>query len=171
MLSLIVSLSSPDCRNNGKVQDFYHPGLFISNKWSCCDHRSKHSYGCTRSFIQEEPQVNFLPPPSGASAPIGVNSNGSNYPISRKPLPPTPIDNGGPINISKHSRGGYGAGHHFSPPPPAHQMLQMSVSNQHHQKGNHHISSYSHHNLPGMNELPPPPVPVRRLDINNALFN
>lgn len=150
------------CRNNGKVQDFYHPGLFISNKWSCCDHRSKHSYGCTRSFIQEESQVNFSLPPSGASAPIGVNSNGSNYPISRKPLPPTPIDNGGLINSSKHTRGGYGVGLHFSPPPPAHQMLQMSVSNQHHQKGNHHISSYSHHNPSGMNELPPPPVPKQR---------
>ena len=33
------------------LQDHYHPGTFTNNRWSCCEHRSKHSQGCKETFI------------------------------------------------------------------------------------------------------------------------
>ena len=33
------------------LQSHYHPGTFSNNRWSCCEHRSKHSHGCKETFI------------------------------------------------------------------------------------------------------------------------
>lgn len=151
-----------DCRNNGKIQEFYHPGLFVNSKWTCCDHKSKHSYGCTRSFISiEQSDTNVMPPMGGSAVGGG----------SRKPLPPTPMDNvqhsnnfSGP-NMGMGGGGGMGrAPNHVGGgggPPKNSQYFGHVPENL--KKGNNHISSYSHHN-PGM-EPSQPPAPVSRLII------
>ncbi len=87
------------------------------------------------------------------NAPI-VGGGGSAF--SRKPLPPTPMD-----NIPPNPRVGGGTNH-----APQHWPNQTAapnysghhgvVSNEHHRKANPHISSYTQHNPPG-NE---PSVPV-----------
>ena len=128
-----------DCRSNGKLQEFFHPGLFVNSKWSCCDHRSKHSYGCTRSFVSLEAQSLSNPPTTSVSA------------FSRKPLPPTPLDNGG------HNMGGAEM-NNTKYPPVKHQYDQGTVSNEHIRRGNPHIQSYTHHSPGGMDPQPPLPV-------------
>ena len=71
-----------DCKENVLLQDRYHPGLFISSKWSCCDHRSKHSQGCAESFATlVQPQRLSVSPPGVGRGPPG-----------RGPLPPTPME-------------------------------------------------------------------------------
>ena len=95
MLFLIL-----DCRTNGKLQEYFHPGLFTNGKWSCCDHRSKHSYGCTPAFIKDDPHFNSSPV-GGAAAPLSVSPTRGGGPNQRKPLPPTPQDtNGGHLGFS-----------------------------------------------------------------------
>lgn len=84
-----------DCRENAVLQGVYHPGLFVNSKWSCCDHRSKHSQGCTPSFCgshQDHAATNHVSP---------VKSSG----VARGPLPPTPSDD-------------------VAPTPPPHRYLQ-----------------------------------------------
>ena len=69
-----------DCRENVVLQDRFHPGLFNSGKWSCCEHRSKHSQGCKDSFVTQPPAHASQPARSGA--------------VARGPLPPTPFQQG-----------------------------------------------------------------------------
>ncbi|XP_065886239.1 tyrosine-protein kinase TXK-like isoform X2 [Dysidea avara] len=33
------------------LQEHFHPGTFTNNRWSCCEHRSKHSQGCKETFV------------------------------------------------------------------------------------------------------------------------
>lgn len=111
-----------DCRTNGKLQEYFHPGLFTNGKWSCCDHRSKHSYGCTPAFIKDDPHFNSSPV-GGAVAPLSVSPTRGGGPNQRKPLPPTPQDtNGGHLGFSisggppSHGLGyGPGYGHGYGP--------------------------------------------------------
>lgn len=148
-----------DCRNNGKIQEFYHPGLFVNSKWTCCDHKSKHSYGCTRSFVSIENQIPDanVPPPMGGG-----------IPANRKPLPPTPMDNiqhttpnnfGGSGPNMGMGGGGMGVGSNHAGGPKNSQYFGHVPDNL--KKGNNHISSYSHHN-PGMepSSIQQPPAPV-----------
>ena len=61
-MCLFVCLCA-DCRENVMLQGVYHPGLFTNGKWSCCDHRSKHSQGCCPSFCGSLHQENNSPSP------------------------------------------------------------------------------------------------------------
>ena len=47
----------------------YHPGPFANGKWSCCDHKSKHSQGCQPAFhvLQQQAPVAILPRGAGRS--------------------------------------------------------------------------------------------------------
>ena len=79
-----------DCRENVLLQSVYHPGLFVNSKWSCCDHRSKHSQGCTPSFCG----------PHGVSLSHNISNVSTSKPsasITRAPLPPTPADTLAPL--------------------------------------------------------------------------
>ena len=93
-----------DCRSNGKLQEFFHPGLFVNGKWSCCDHRSKHSTGCSPAFIKDDHQFTA----SGA-APFSTSPTRGSGNIQHKALPPIPQDNGG-FNGSGPGYGGQGYG-------------------------------------------------------------
>ena len=64
-----LALIRQQCKNNNNLQDMYHPGPFANGKWSCCDHKSKHSQGCQRAFhtLQEELPVSILPRGAGRS--------------------------------------------------------------------------------------------------------
>lgn len=72
-----IGLLRQYCRENVVLQDRFHPGLFNSGKWSCCEHRSKHSQGCKDSFVTQPPAHASQPARSGA--------------VARGPLPPTPF--------------------------------------------------------------------------------
>ena len=100
---LISTFSLSDCRSNGKLQDFYHPGLFVNSKWSCCDHKSKHSTGCSPAFIKDEHQF------SQGAASFGSSPTRGSGNIQHKALPPIPPDAGG-FNGSGpgYGRQGYG---------------------------------------------------------------
>ena len=142
-----------DCRENGRIQDFYHPGLFSSGKWSCCDHKSKHSYGCQPSFLRNEPtsssSSSFSPPVSPTRL-VGGGGAGA----YRGPLPPTP-------HVA--SSEGYGGSYDHQPPSASYQQQHTS----------HNVSSYQHTNPQldtrggvssqsshAVAEAPPPPAPV-----------
>lgn len=171
-----------DCRSNGKLQEFFHPGLFVNNKWSCCDHRSKHSYGCSPAFVKDELQFSSSPPASMGAGPLSTSPTRGGGAIQRKPLPPTPQDNGGPAQFGHstsqemhHHGGGGGYGGNFPPGGgpttsgsygqqnhfnQSYSSQQMTVSTTQHQRG-HGVMSYQHHNPPGLtNEAPPPSVSV-----------
>lgn len=114
-----VCVCGVDCRENVLLQGVYHPGLFVTGKWSCCDHRSKYSQGCTASFCgnhQEAatPTTNHLSPSKTSAG------------IARGPLPPTPAD---------------GAVH--APLPPPH----SSRYHESHGPNPNTIQSYEHHDL------------------------
>ena len=162
------SLFSPhallDCRDNASLQDQYHPGVFTNSKWSCCDHKSKHSTGCqpTTNFCQQPP--NSIPPlvtsqpPSSLSGRLGGGGGGGGGRAHRGPLPPTPIDELSPSSSNQlqppSSRESYFQNHR-GPRPNA------PYSYEHHspQEG----PSVGHRS--GRNPSPdpaPPPVPVSR---------
>lgn len=150
-------LPASDCRENGRIQDFYHPGLFNSGKWSCCDHKSRHSYGCQPSFLRNEPtssssSSSFSPPMSPTRL---VGGGAGPY---RGPLPPTPQSEPAAPPSDSYSSSQY---------PPA-----AAVSSYQQQRSSHNVSSYQHTNpqldprgLPSQSshaaaEAPPPPLPV-----------
>lgn len=151
---IMIRWSFSDCRENGRIQDFYHPGLFNSGKWSCCDHKSRHSYGCQPSFLRNEPtSTSSFSPPISPTRLVGGGGAGP----YRGPLPPTP---------QAASSDGYGGSHDHYPPSAA-------VSSYQQQRGSHNVSSYQHTN-PQLDtrggassqpshvaaEAPPPPLPV-----------
>ena len=108
------------------LQSVYHPGLFVNNKWSCCDHRSKHSQGCTPSFCGTNPSPHNF---SNVS-PIKNSAN-----IGRGPLPPTPSD-----------------GMSAPPPPSSHQHTSHYHGNHAHIPDS--VQGYEHHELNGPSEKP-----------------
>ena len=123
------------------LQDRYHPGIF-SGKWSCCDHRSKHSQGCRESFILQQQQQPIGSPP--ATSYNGASAMGRGGP--RGPLPPTPMQNLAP-----------------SPPPHGSQYLQNShgpIPNAPRGYESHDLQVPSGRSSYNSSELPPPPVPV-----------
>lgn len=157
-----------DCRTNGKLQEYFHPGLFTNGKWSCCDHRSKHSYGCTPAFIKDDPHFNASPV-GGAAVPSSISPTRGGGPNQRKPLPPTPQDtNGGHLGFSMSGGApGYGPGYGPSygpgygpgtgggpgygvgqPPPPPSQHYPGSQQQQPH-PSMHMAVSTSHHQRGG----------------------
>lgn len=147
----------PDCRENVLLQGVYHPGLFVNGKWSCCEHRSKHSQGCKTSFCGMHQDA----PPSGNHvSPTRAAISGN----ARGPLPPTPVDE-------------------VAPSPPPHSS--SSRYHETHTSNPNGIQSYEQHDLDspqdrngrrgrggGMNdrsELLPPPVPVSVIGTAAAL--
>lgn len=144
---------SVDCRENVLLQGVFHPGLFVNGKWSCCEHRSKHSQGCKTSFCGNHQDVS--PPGSNHVSPTKPSGAGG-LGVARGPLPPTPMDE-------------------VAPTPPPH----SSSSRYHgtHVPNPNTILSYEHHDLNpsqqdrgrrkgggGIDERAaqplPPPVPV-----------
>ncbi len=136
------------------LQDRYHPGVF-SGKWSCCDHRSKHSQGCRESFIlQQQPQSAMA-----VASPPGANGASGGRAV-RGPLPPTPMQNlvpSAPPHGAQPSHGSQYTQNTHSPLPTSprgyesHELSAPSFSSAAGGRG-------SYHNGPA--EAPPPPVPV-----------
>lgn len=89
----------------------------MNSKWSCCDHRSKHSKGCTPSFCGTHHGG-----PSSNNSNISQNKPSAN--IARGPLPPTPADS-------------------VVPTPPPH----SSHYHQSHAHIPDTVQSYEHHDL------------------------
>ena len=92
----------------------------MNGKWSCCDHRSKHSQGCTPSFCGTHPR----PPSSQNSSCVPSNKSSTTSSIARGPLPPTPAGSVAP-----------------TPPPHSSQYLQN------HGQIPDSIQSYEHNTL------------------------
>ena len=84
-----------------------------------------------------------------------ANTVGGGAAFSRKPLPPTPVDN---VKQPVATRGG--GSNHVGYPKTTQYSGQVTISNEQIRRGNPHISSYSHHNLGGGEPQPPLPVGV-----------
>lgn len=136
-------LSCLDCRENGKMQEFYHPGLFSGGKWTCCDHRSKHSCGCQPSFLRNDMSLSSSHPVSPTRVVSPSRMGGQAH---RGPLPPTP------------SAASYSDSPHYND--------RALVTGEQIKKGRHNVSSYHTTELQGnsrgghTNSAPPLPVPV-----------
>lgn len=96
-----ITLLRQYCRENVLLQGVYHPGLFVTGKWSCCEHRSKHSQGCKTSFCGNHQDAlpgsaNHVSPAKASSGGVGAVGG------ARGPLPPTPMDEVAP-NPPPHS--------------------------------------------------------------------
>jgi hypothetical protein len=142
-----ISLIRQNCKNNVLLQEKYHPGLFQNNKWTCCDHRSKHSQGCRDSFTKAS-----SPPPiaSGASAAPASSSRPHRGPLPSIPLPsePTVPPHQNAVGGGRSSQYAYQHTTPRSTHSPPHQNPIPS---------SHHSSQSSHHQRP---QAPLPAVPV-----------
>lgn len=153
---------SADCRENVLLQGVFHPGLFVNGKWSCCEHRSRHSQGCKTSFCGNHQDAS--PPGTNHVSPTKALAGG--VAAARGPLPPTPMDEAAPT------------------PPP-----HSSSSRYHgtHIPNPNSIQSYEHHDPDssqqdrgkrkgggGIDERGaqpfPPPIPVSVCMYNNQGF-
>ena len=155
---------SLDCQDNASLQDQFHPGVFTNSKWSCCDHKSKHSTGCQPTTNFSQPSPNTFPPlitsqpPSSSGRLGGGGGGGGGGRAHRGPLPPTPIDELAPSSSNQlqppSSRESYFQNHR-GPRPNA------PYSYEHHDpQGGPPVGHRS-----GRNPSPdpaPPPVPVSR---------
>ena len=136
-----------DCRENLLLETRYHPGIFTAGKWSCCDHRSKHSQGCRDSFTATQSTEAAQPGFGLQPASHGRGAGGH-----RGPLPPTPMDEFAP-NPPPHSPNSYYHQNcHSQAPGAPHGYEQNEL------KVPHNQGQRSSHNQ--RNEPLPPPVPV-----------
>lgn len=111
---VLTSISCfPDCRENVLLQSVYHPGLFVNGKWSCCDHRSKHSQGCQASFCGNQQQEH--PPTASGPATSYISSNKPTGGVPRGPLPPTPSNEVAPTPPPHSSASRYHQSHGTNP--------------------------------------------------------
>ncbi|XP_064404911.1 tyrosine-protein kinase BTK-like [Halichondria panicea] len=140
-----IALLRQYCRSNVILQDRFHPGIF-TGKWSCCDHRSKHSQGCRESFILQ------TQPAAAVASPPVPSAGGARIP--RGPLPPTPAQNLAP-SPPPH---GYQQNSH-GPPAGAPRGYESHELTTHTSPSSVGRSSY---HSPA--EPPPPPLPTRPRD-------
>ncbi|CAI8051711.1 Tyrosine-protein kinase BTK, partial [Geodia barretti] len=154
-----ISLIRQNCKNNVLLQEKYHPGLFQNNKWTCCDHRSKHSQGCRDSFTKAS-----SPPPiaSGASAAPAYSSRPPRGPLPSIPLPnePTVPPHQNAVGGGRSSQYSYQHTTPRSTHSPPHQNPIPNPS--------HHSSQSSHQQRP---PAPLPAVPVFNHQLQSHEFD
>ena len=158
-----------DCQDRSPLQDHYHPGLYTNSKWSCCDHKSKHSTGCqptTNISLQppnSTPPLVTSPPPSSSSGRLGGGGGGRAH---RGPLPPTPIDELSPSSSNQlqppSSRESYFQNHR-GPRPNA------PYSYEHHDPQDEPSRGHRSGRHPSPDPTPPP-VPVSRLYGHSIMY-
>ncbi|XP_065186593.1 tyrosine-protein kinase SRK2-like [Sycon ciliatum] len=63
--------------NNAGLLSFFHPGIFASNKWTCCHHGSRHSLGCKATFAsrQKSTTSTTMTPTTSMTATPTINTN------------------------------------------------------------------------------------------------
>lgn len=126
------------------LQGKFHPGLFTNGKWSCCEHRSRHSQGCKTSFCGNHQDAS---PATNHVSPIKASGIG----VARGPLPPTPVDEIAPTPPPHSSSSRYHETH--APNPNAIQSYEHHEPNSSQQNRRRGIEDRAPEPLP-------PPVPV-----------
>ncbi|XP_065185968.1 tyrosine-protein kinase Tec-like [Sycon ciliatum] len=84
-----VAVLQEQVQHNGDLLQYYHPGVFTSNKWTCCHHNSRLSLGCKATFVnrrkQEEQQRVAMQQDNMMAAPGGGMGPGPSVPPPARP--------------------------------------------------------------------------------------
>ena len=87
--ALLLPAACVEVQHNGDLLQYYHPGVFTSNKWTCCHHNSRLSLGCKATFVnrrkQEEQQRVAMQQDNMMAAPGGGMGPGPSVPPPARP--------------------------------------------------------------------------------------